>query len=296
MNAYVDDEGRSLVSVLRLPRPGGLKRWLAEAVDAIGGFTLAVSPGDRVLIKPNFNAVGPPPVTTDLELLRALIELVFEHGAGRVVVGESSRHPPTSARKVMEQLGVMDLCREAGAEVAVFGESGWVEAPTKGRFFRSVQVARPVVECDRLIYAGVLKTHRWSRFSMSLKLSVGMLRPRDRLRLHLGGHFQERIAELASAFSPDLVLLDGRRVFIKGGPSWGRSADARVIIASGDRIAADVTGIRCLQEVAGCNLRRDPWSYRQVREAARLGLGATRDEEIILRELPPEKLAAAQER
>jgi uncharacterized protein (DUF362 family) len=240
------------------------------------------------LIKPNFNAAGPPPVSTDLELLKGLIGYCYELGAGRVTVGESSRHPPTSARNVMKLLGVFEACREAGAEVAVFGEGRqpWVEVPVNGRFFRRVRIARQVVEADHLVFAGVLKTHRWSRFSMSLKLSVGLLRPRDRLRLHLGGHFQERIVELASAVTPDLVLLDGREVFIKGGPSWGRRARADVLIASHDRVAADVSGIRCLQEIAGCNLRHEAWSYRQIKEAVRLGLGAASDAEIEVIELP----------
>jgi uncharacterized protein (DUF362 family) len=282
-NRYVDDQGRALVSVIRLPRPGEVKDWIASAVQDIGGFGKAIRPGEHVLVKPNFNAAGPPPVSTDLAFLGGLIKLLYEHGASRVTVGESSRHPPTSGRRVMEILGVFELCRKLDADVEVFGEtSGWVEVPTRGELFRTVQIAQPVVGCDRLVYAGVLKTHRWSRFSMSLKLSVGLLRPRDRLRLHLGGHFQERIAELASAVNPDLVLLDGRKVFIKGGPSWGRSADGDVILASGDRTAVDVAGIRCLQSMSGCNLRRNPWSYRQIKEAVRLGLGAKEDSEVAL--------------
>ncbi|MPZ24417.1 MAG: DUF362 domain-containing protein [Dehalococcoidia bacterium] len=287
-NRYLDQEGRSLVSVVRTAGPGSAHEWLKAAVDAIGGFNRTIRHGDSVFIKPNFNAAGGPPVSTDLAFLRAIIDLAHAYGAARVVVGESSRHPPTSARNVMQLLGVFDLCRDAGAEAVVLGEGSdpWVEVPIAGRYFKTIQVARPALECDSLIYSGVLKTHRWSRFSMSLKLSVGLLRPRDRIRLHLGGHFQQRIIELASAFNPDLVLLDGREAFIKGGPSWGRRGNPRAIIASGDRVAADVAAIRCLQEVPGCNLRRDPWTYPQIREAARMGLGAADDSQMALVEVP----------
>ena len=48
----------------------------------------------------------------------------------------------------MKLLGVFEACRDAGAEVAVFGEGRqpWVEVPVNGRFFRRVRIARQVVE------------------------------------------------------------------------------------------------------------------------------------------------------
>jgi uncharacterized protein (DUF362 family) len=251
-----------------------LTEWVARAVGLAGGFGRAVRPGDTVLIKPNFNSGDPPPNSTDIPLLVALIRLLRDHGARRVIVGESSRHPPTSTRFEMARTGVFEACRREGAEAVTFGDGEWVPVPSRGRYFRRLEVARPLLECDRLVYACCLKTHWLSKFSASIKHSVGCVRPRDRAQLHFGGHLEERVAEIASVVRPDLVLMDARAVYVRGGPCYGLVRFPGVILAGQDRVALDVEGIRILQQHAECALTRDPWRYRQIREAVRLGLGA----------------------
>lgn len=300
-NVFVDHAGRALVSRLRTAPPQSgysirtpLNAWRSErplepdaalvtqvhdAVEAIGGFSRLVRPGDRITIKPNFNSGDPPPNSTDIPFLIALIRLMRDHGAGRVVVGESSRHPPTSSRFEMRRTGVFEACRREGAEVVVFGDGHWTPVRTRGDLFGWVEVARPLLECDRLVFACCLKTHWLSKFSMSIKLMVGGTRPRHRARLHFGGQFEERVAELASTVTPDLILVDGRSAFVRGGPCYGLVRRPNVILASGDRIAADVESVRELQRYPECSLKDDPWSYRQIREAVRLGLGVRGAEE-----------------
>jgi len=295
-NAFTDVDGRALVSRTQVgrPRPGfsfrtPLNAWrgprpltpdaaLVEAVhaavEAIGGFGRVVRPGDTVAIKPNFNSGDPPPNSTDIPFLIALVRLLRDYGARRVIVGESSRHPPTSSRFEMQRTGVFQACRREGAEVVVFGDQDWTAVPVAGTHFSWLEVARPLLECDRLVFAACLKTHWLSKFSMSLKLTVGAVRPRHRALLHFGGHFDERIAEIASAFHPDLMLVDGRTAFVRGGPCYGLVRRPNVILASGDRVALDVEAIRVLQRYRESALSGDPWAYRQIAAAVALGLGA----------------------
>jgi uncharacterized protein (DUF362 family) len=307
-NPYTDDNGRSLVARLatapegsfgplrfRLPlrtvmpvdAPAPPSQQLIDdlhrLVESIGGFARAVRPGDTVVLKPNFNSGDPPPNCTDLPLLEALIGLLRDYGARRVIVGESSRHPPTSTRYEMRRAGVFDVCRRAGAEVAIFPEGEWMPVRLRGGMFKWVEVARPLLECDRLIYACCLKTHWLSKFSISIKHSVGCVRPRHRARLHFGGRFEERVAELATAVTPSLVIVDGRLCYTRGGPSYGATREANVLLASGDRVAIDVQGIREIQRIPGNALAADAWSYRQLRHAIALGIGAASDAEIVIR-------------
>lgn len=294
-NRLIDGSGRALVSqitvappefgyALRTPFNGWAKdrqrepdvhlvEAVHQAVEAIGGFAAIVRPGDRITIKPNFNSGDPPPNSTDIPFLVALIRLLRDYGAGQITVGESTRHPPTNSRFEMQRTGVFDACRRAGAEVVVFGDEHWTPVRTGGDRFGWVEVARPMLECDRLIYACCLKTHWLTKFSMSLKLIVGAIRPRHRARLHFGGQIEARVAELASVVQPDLVLIDGRSAFVRGGPCYGVVRRPNVILASGDRIAADTAAIDVLRRYPECSLRDDPWNYRQIREAVRLRLG-----------------------
>jgi uncharacterized protein (DUF362 family) len=250
---------------------------VAQAVSLAGGFGRVVRPGDSVLLKPNFNSGDPPPNSTDIPFLVALVRLLRDHGAGRVVVGESSRHPPTSSRYEMARTGVFEACAREGAEVVVFGEGKWAPVRVNGVYFRRLEVARTLLECERLVYACCLKTHWLSKFTASIKHSVGLVRPRNRASLHFGGHFEERVAEIAAAVSPDLAVIDARSVYVRGGPCYGLARYPGVILAGVDRVALDVEGIRLLQRYRECALKRDPWSYRQVRHAVRLGLGAGSD-------------------
>lgn len=304
---YADEQGRSQVARLllgdarehgplrfRLPirtvlpvrPPGPPPRALSDAlhglVESIGGFARAVRPGDTVVLKPNYNSGDPPPNCTDVQLLEALIGLLKDHGARRVIVGESARHPPTSTRYEMRRAGVFAACKRAGAELAIFPEGEWVPVRLAGKYFDWVEIARPLLECDRIVYACCLKTHWLSKFSISLKHSVGCVRPRHRARLHFGGHFEERVAELALPVTPSLVIVDGRLCYTRGGPCYGVTRRANVLLAGSDRVALDVQGMREVQRIPGNALSRDPWSYRQLRHALALGLGARCDAEIAL--------------
>src|SRR5437868_3835241 len=63
---------------------------LRKALDR--GFDLAPLPdvkGKRVLLKPNFVEYSPDrPVTTHVELIRAVVRVFRERGAGNVIIGE----------------------------------------------------------------------------------------------------------------------------------------------------------------------------------------------------------------
>jgi len=199
---------------------------LYRLIQSSTGFAQVVRPGDRVLIKPNFNSGDPPPNSTDLPFLVALIRLFRDHGASSVIVGEGSRHPPISTRFELRRSGMVGACHASGARVSVFGETGWIPIRTRGTDLRWVETARPLLECDRLILACCLKTHWLTRFSISLKHTVGCIRPRHRARMHFGGDLEGKVAEITSAFEPDLVVVDGRSCYARGGPCYGFVRDA----------------------------------------------------------------------
>jgi uncharacterized protein (DUF362 family) len=103
--------GKPLVS--KIEATGNLKDDVLKAVDVIGGFRKIISAGDKVLVKPNYNSSDKPPASTDPAFLKAVIELLFDHGAGKVVVGESSWQM-LKTRKALDETGTLDLVRETG--------------------------------------------------------------------------------------------------------------------------------------------------------------------------------------
>jgi uncharacterized protein (DUF362 family) len=265
-NPFVRD-GRPLVGAVE--RGDGLKESIAAAVDAIGGFSLVVGRGDTILLKPNFNTADPFPASSDPAFVRAVIELLYDHGASRVVLGESSS---SSTKRVLIETGMLDEARRAGAEVVIFDEGEWVRVEVGGLYLKRVALAAAARWAEKIVYLPCLKTHRWARFTLSLKLAMGFVRPRDRWVMHLH-RLQEKVAELNTVIHPDLIIMDGRRCFISGGPDKGEVREPGLILASGDRVAIDAEALRVIKGYPGNSLKKDIWNYAQLKRAIQLGLG-----------------------
>ena len=62
---------------------------------------------------------------------------------------------------------------------------------------------------------------------------------------------------------------------IEGGPWEGTSADTNLIIASGDRVAADIVGLGIIKSFGNWKMvtEKDVWEQRQIKRAVELGLG-----------------------
>jgi uncharacterized protein (DUF362 family) len=266
--------GQALVS--KVKPNGNLKATIGQAVVAIGGFERLIEPGDTVLIKPNFNTADPAPAASDPQFVRAIIELLYQHGASEVVLGESSTLT-LSTRETLAKTGMLQAADEAGAKVTVFDEGEWVTVGTGGEFLKQVSVARQALEADKIVYACCLKTHRFADFTMSLKLAMGFVRPRDRIKMHLW-RLREKLVDLNLVLKPDLILMDARRCFISGGPSTGTVREPGLMLASGDRLAIDVEGLKIIQSYPEHTMPQSPWQLPMIRHGVELGLGARNEQ------------------
>jgi len=269
------ENGKVLVSKVTVAP--NVKESILHSVNLIGGFEKVVEKGDEILLKPNFNTADPPPASNDPDLVKAVIELLYEHGAAKVVLGESSMLS-LSTRKVLEETGMMAKAMEAGAEVVVFDEGKWMKVSTGGKYLEKVSLPETALKTKKLFYVCCMKTHRWARFTLSLKTAVGFMKPSERILLH-ARHLEEKIADLNLVVNPNLIIMDGRKCFISGGPANGELRNPRIVLASGDRVAMDVEALKVIESYEGSTLVDDPWSYAQIRKAAQLGIGVKNEQE-----------------
>ena len=273
-NLYRKD-GKVLVSKVANFR--SLKEGILNSVNLIGGFNKIIEKDDEILVKPNFNTADPPPGSSNPDFVKAVIELLYEHGAGKVVIGESSTRR-LSTRKVLEETGMIRKAEEAGAEVVVFDEGKWVKVSIDGKYLKKVSLPETALEAKKVVYVCCMKTHQWAKFTLSLKLAVGFLKPSERMRLHVR-NLEEKIADLNLVVHPTLIIMDGRNCFISGGPARGELRSPGAVLASRDRIAMDVEALKIIQSFDGASLKDDPWSYAQIRRAVELGLGVKNGQE-----------------
>lgn len=279
-NVYRKNE-KALVS--KVAASANLKESVEKAVDLIGGFSKIISQGDKVIVKPNFNSDDPFPASSDPEFVKAVVQLLYEAGASEVTIIESSGMPWLPTRKVMEKMGMLKAAEECNAEVRILDNREWVDCNIHGKYWKTVSIAKDALEKDaKFVWLPSMKTHRYARFSLSLKLAVGLLNFKQRGDLH-SAHLEEKIAELNLAVYPDLIIMDGRKCFVTGGPDMGQIEQPNIILASGDRIAMDVEALKILKGYKAENrLDMDVWDFPQIKHAIELGLGVKNEKEIEL--------------
>ena len=257
-----------------------LKTDIFRAVDAIGGFNKVINKGDQVLLKPNYNSADPPPASSDPEFLKAIVELLFEQGAGKVILGESSWQG-LKTRKALQQADALATLKDTGAEFAFFDEEKYVEVNAGGKYLKHVSLAERAMQAYKIVYSCCMKTHFRADFSLSLKLAFGFTKKSERNAFHIR-HLKEKLVDLNLVVHPNLIIMDGRKCFIKGGPFKGEVREPNVILASGDRIAMDIESIKIIGSFEGSKLKDNPWSYTQIRCATALGLGVKSEDEYTV--------------
>jgi uncharacterized protein (DUF362 family) len=249
--------------------------------------------GGDILVKPNYNSADPPPGSTHDDVLRTLMEWLGEHPTDSIVLVERSGMGQT--RRVLEQRGVLAMGRELGFQVQVLDEldpEAWeLVQPSGSHWQRGFPFpTRLFQEADYVVQSCCLKTHRYGgHFTLSLKNSVGLAAkyvPGQSYNymgeLHHSPHQRRMIAEINTAYTPDLIVLDGVEAFVSGGPARGERVQPNVILASSDRVALDAVGVAILRHFGTTPAVSQGriFDQEQIRRAADLGLGAAGPEEI----------------
>jgi uncharacterized protein (DUF362 family) len=255
-----------------------IKQSIKDVVGKIGGFSRYVKPGETVLIKPNYNTADESPASTAPDFLKAVVELCFELGASRAIVGESStftiKNHSISTKKTLCKACVYDLEKsEQPPEIYIFDDHEWVEKKIEGaKYLKKVSVPKIMDEVDKIILLPCCKTHFIAQFTGALKIIIGFMKPNERIGLHLG-RVSEKVAEMNTLYAPDLVIMDARKCFITGGPSKGEVREPNMVLASIGRVDLDIAAINIIQKFGGNSLAgRDPESLTQIRYAKELGI------------------------
>jgi uncharacterized protein (DUF362 family) len=198
-------------------RAGGVRK----AIDLLGINPVA---GKRLFLKPNLNSADPAPGSTHPDVLFALVTALNAMGAAKITLGDRSGMGDT--RQVMEQLGVFSMADQLGFDVVVFDElssEDWaLIQPSGGHWAGGFPFARPCLDAEALVQTCNLKTHRYGgHFTLSLKNSVGMVANQQggynyMTELHSSSHQRRMIAEINTAYTPALIVMDGIEAFISG--------------------------------------------------------------------------------
>ena len=285
--AISENEMTQVSFVMTSDRSEGVQK----AIDLLG-----INPvdGKSVFLKPNFNSSDPAPGSTHPDVLRTTIGKLREMGAKEISLGDRSGMGRT--QRVMEAIGVYDMGSEFGFEVIDLGTLGTSEwemiEPPDSHWKVGFPIARPCLRTDTLVQTCCLKTHGYGgHFTMSLKNSVGMVATglagygnQFMDELHTSKHQRRMIAEINTAYTPGLIILDGVEAFTSGGPAQGRLVAPEVVLAGTDRIAIDAVGVALLRyfKTTSAVATGPIFQQEQIARAVELGLGVDSPHKINL--------------
>jgi len=281
-NVYKEAD-KTLVSIVQ---GDDIYTLLKEGINLIGGLERLDIRGKTVLIKPNIVNRYPSPSNTNPLVIKNLIKILHEYGVSKIFVGDMSAIFALPTKNNAIKSGIWEAIREEDMTFVPFEEHGWVEVDIPdGRFVKKAIVSEFIFKVDRVINVPVIKTHSYANYTISLKNFIGAIHPQQRPYFIAPDFWDEVIAELNAAYTPHLNILDGTKIFIKGGPTRGTIATPNLIIVTGDRIAADVVGLSIIRSFGGWEKlsTMNVWEQRQIKRAIELhlGVGSTSELKIV---------------
>ncbi|HET6420982.1 MAG TPA: DUF362 domain-containing protein [Geobacteraceae bacterium] len=247
-----------------------------------------LSKGDAVFIKPAHNSGNPYPATTSPVAVGAMVELLKEKGAGRVIVGDMAgiEHVKLSpdglagsTRLLMESSGMAGAALAAGAELSFFDEAGWdaffEDFPTAGSSWkRGLMMPNILREVEHIVLMPRCGSHALAGSTLGLKASVGYWRTDTRLEFHRDAStLQEKIAEgntvEALLKKQRMVISAADRILTTCGPDKGHVSEPEngIVIASESVVAHDMVSLAWFLEnrrnaPAWKKMFLDPYSYQ----------------------------------
>lgn len=236
---------------------GGPDKAVRSAVEALGGMTAFVNPGDKVVIKPNMSFAQPPERATNTHplLVKALAEMCIQAGASKVMILDN---PLQNAEQCMDKSGIKAACANvANTSVYTFNAGRFFEKVSLDQAvnMKEADVMRDVLESDVLIAAPVAKSHSGTGVSLSMKGMMGLIR--DRGIMHRRYNLSSAIVDLCTFLRADLAVIDATRVLASHGPFGpGEVIEADRVVASRDMVAADAMVVGMF-----------PWYGRDIKPA-----------------------------
>ncbi len=268
-------------------------------------FDLSGFSGKKVALKANFNSADSFPASTHTDTIGVVVEALQAANVASVTMGERSGMGNT--RRVLEARGVFDLSKKLGFKAVVLDEltkDEWVKIEHQGtHWLRGFYIAKLFAEADRVIQTCCLKAHRFGgHFTMSLKNSVGLVAKKvpgslyDYMwELHSSPNQRKMIAEINSHYKADIVVMDGIKAFVDGGPEQGKTVEPNLILASADRVAIDAVGVAILRSYRSTShiMNGKIFGLDQIRRACELEIGAKSATEVHITPVNKESEEAA---
>lgn len=263
-----------------------LYQTIESSLNLLGGLSAFISPGEKVLLKPNLlDGLAPEKAAnTHPEFVRAVIRLVKEAGANPYV-GDSPGFGP--ARRAAKGAGILKVCEEEKVEFLNFHEQAELSL---GQEFsiKKLFIASDVLKMDKIINLPKLKSHQLTYFTGAVKNLFGLVPGMRKAEYHLKRpartDFINLLLDIALRFKPALNIMDA--ILVQEGPHGPMNGDPRqlgLVLASADVLAIDSIAAQIIGIV--------PKEHQLISMGEKRGLGNIRGIEVLGEDLSAVKVS-----
>jgi len=252
-----------------------VKAAVDRGTSLIGGLASLVTPGEKILLKPNLLAPEPPEkcVTTHPMVFKAVAE-AFQAAGTHLSYGDSPGWGSPAA--VAKKAGLAAVAEELGIPLANFvqGEEVFFAEGYQNKKF---VLAQGVREADGLVSLPKLKTHGLMRLTGAIKNQFGCipgtLKGEYHVKLPAVNEFAQMLIDLNLAIRPRLYIMDGIMAMEGNGPRGGNPKPMNILLISVDPVALDATICRLVQ--------LNPEYIPTLQLGLSSGLGSMQDIELV---------------
>jgi uncharacterized protein (DUF362 family) len=244
-----------------------------HALDLIGAGARLPQKG-LIIIKPNLTNSSPPPVTTSVAAVEAVVLYCKAHTKAKIAIGDGCGSGRTA--NVFATLGYTNLARKYGLELIDFNEAETVQLKDRDALqlkeFHMPRIAQQAF----IISLPVLKDHSFTRSTIAMKNMFGLAPGKfyaggwNKSKLHHPST-DKSVVDVCRYKKPDLSVVDAS-VALTGMHLAGKEKKIGLILAGFDPVAVDTIGSQLL----GHDPRRLP--YLTLADGL---LGSMNDIEVI---------------
>ncbi len=222
--------------------PDAVLEGVRSCLAPLGGIQTFVSPGERILLKPNLvTAVSPGvPACTHPDVVVTIGRLVQEAG-GHPFIGDSPAFG--TARAVSRKMGLLEAAERYGIPVKNLARPRSQKVRLGGQEYR-LPISADAIEADGIINLPKFKAHRQATLSFGVKNLYGCVPGKRKACRHFvsGGDrewFSHMLVANAFLLSPRLTVVDAIVAMEGQGPARGTPFPLKCLAAGTDMVAVD---------------------------------------------------------
>jgi uncharacterized protein (DUF362 family)/Pyruvate/2-oxoacid:ferredoxin oxidoreductase delta subunit len=223
-----------------------IKEKIAASLEPLGGIDNFVSPGQKVLLKPNLLMAKEPQaaITTHPVVVQAVAELVIDSG-GEVTIGDSPGGPFTKSamKRLYRKTGMERVAENTAAKLNWNLDSTTIPFAT-AKILKSLTLGQFIEGADVIINLPKFKTHGLTKMTGGVKNMFGSVPGLLKAEYHLNmpqiTDFSDALLDIALATKPSLTIVDGIVAMEGEGPSSGDKREFNRLLVATNPLALDV--------------------------------------------------------